>query len=103
MTRNVGDGKIGTFLLTKNKYCDSGLFEFDFMLTSKEGVIGAIFRYVSNLSYYMVEFSSNLIKIRKRTESGANIVERTRAWTMTKDKWYSAKLDFKDNELIVYA
>jgi hypothetical protein len=34
---------------------------------------------------------------------GADIVAKTRAWTMIKDKWYSVRLDFKGGVLNLYA
>lgn len=72
-------------------------------MANGKGVIGAVFRYKNPSDFYMVEFTSNLIKVRKRVETGANIVERTRAWTMVKDKWYTVRLDFKGTNLILYA
>jgi hypothetical protein len=98
----------GTTLLTKTHNCDSGIFEFDMLMGNNKGTIGAIFRYKSHMDFYMVEFNSNLIKVRKRTETGADIIERTRAWTMIKDRWYTVRLEFKtsnagENNLIIYA
>jgi hypothetical protein len=72
-------------------------------MANGKGVIGAVFRYKNPSDFYMVEFGSNLIKVRKRVDTGADIIERTRAWNMVKDKWYSVRLDFKGTNLILYA
>lgn len=72
----------GTTLLTKTHNCDSGIIEFDMLMTNTKGTIGAVFRYKNDMEFYLLEFSSNLIKIRQRTEMGADIIAKTRAWNM---------------------
>jgi hypothetical protein len=56
---------MGTHLILKDRLCDSGIISFSFY-AKHNGIVGLLFRYRSNNSYYILEISNTFVRLRRK-------------------------------------
>jgi len=72
-------------------------------MKEKDGVIGALIRYVDSESYIMIEFMKDQVRVRRKTPGDAVRMESVRSFSMSRDIWYRVKLDWENDKLNVWA
>lgn len=75
---------------------------FDFLKNSREGSVGAIIRRKSEQEFYIIEFYTDKIKVRRRNGPKMELVSNYKGFSMSKSVWYTTKIIFDGNNLNVW-
>lgn len=86
--------KVGTHIILKDRHCNDGVLDFDFVVTDfKGGDAGILFRYFNENDYYILEFHKNKMELRHIVKGSATSVDVNEEWVTESDKWYSVRLE----------